>query len=597
METMCVRFDDLSQGGSGSFGLTGRTDSFIARRIEDVVPVLRAAEAAAHGGSWVAGFVTYEAAPALNPVLAVRPSGLHDPMRDLPLAKFQAFSNRVELDEIDSVEVPAGAYNVSAWSPDSSRRDYRDSLAMTGRAIMSGEISRGKHTFRLHAAFSGDPAALYRDLLMSQRGPHAACVDAGRFRLVSASPERFFRRTGETLTMRPVLASVRRGRWLEEDERLAAMLMADGEASYSNRAVIKEMETELAELGDLISVSGESRLAVERLETLWHLTAELEVRLNPGTDLIRIFEALFPPVSVTGVPKPEAMDLVALTEDTPRGAYCGAIGFLAPPGADGPDASFGVAVRTVVVDQDEGVAEYGVGTAITNSSDVISAYEEARLKAKILVDRRPEFQVREEMRVEDGSVPHLESKLNDLLASARYFGFDVANHDVETIYADAVANAGANCRLTVLMGRDGAITTEMSELPTWSPGFDEADVLFGVIAEHSVSTDNVFLFHKTTDDRLKDTLARQYPDVDVVVLVNQLDEVAGTLRGSIVVTIDGEWLTPPRDCGATTGVLRSELLAAGTITERVITRNQLQRAERVAVVDDIHGWRRIDLLG
>ncbi len=238
MENPCVRFDDLSSGGSGSFGLIGQSDTIVARRLDDVVSVLEAAEQAAQAGFWVAGFVSYEAAPALNPVLSVRPSGLRDPMRDLPLAHFQVFSTRIELPHVDSLHFPVGAYNVSGWSPDSSRRDYRESLALIGRAIMSGEIARGKHTFRLHAAFSGDPAALYRDLLQAQRGPHAACVDTGRFRLVSASPERFFKRTGDILTVAPVLASVRRGRWQEEDLQLAAVLSAEAETSYSNRTVV-----------------------------------------------------------------------------------------------------------------------------------------------------------------------------------------------------------------------------------------------------------------------------------------------------------------------------------------------------------------------
>lgn len=596
METPYARFDDLSQGGSGSFGLTDHVDAFVARRLEDVGSVLRAAEAAAQEGYWVAGYISYEAAPALNPVLTVRPSGLHDPMRDLPLARFHAFATRIELEDIDSVDFPAGAYNVSGWSPDSTRRDYRDSLAMTGRAIMSGEIARGKHTFRLHAAFSGDPVALYRDLVQSQRGPHAACLDAGRFRLVSASPESFLRRTDDVLTMRPVLASVRRGRWLEEDQRLAAVLAAEGVASYSNRLVVKEIETELAELGELIPAAEHDLFGVERLETLWHLTAEIGVKLAPNVDLTRIFEAVFPPVSVTGVPKPEAMDLIAVSEDTPRGAYCGVIGFLAPPGSDGPDASFSVAVRTVVVDQEEGVAEYGVGTAITNSSDVISAYEEARLKAKILVDRRPDFRLFAEMRVEGGVARYREHKMQTLADSAVYFGFAIDRHGLEAALEKAVGGADVDSRLMILLSREGKIRVEAAPLPTWSAEIDSGQTLSAIVADQVISTDNVFLFHYTTDSRLRDTTARIHPNADVVILVNQYEEVAGTLRGNVVAYVNGEWVTPPLECGTVGSAFRSELVADGSVDERVITRTQLGRADGIGVIDDIHGWRGVELL-
>ena len=211
MEIPCVRFDDLSPGGSGSFGLVAPTAEIVARRIEDVVPAMRRVEQAAREGLWVAGHVSYEAAPAFNPLLSVRPSGLRDPMRELPLLRFQTFERRVELDAIESVYFPAGDYNVSAWAADSSQHEYGSDLATIGRAIMAGEVARITHTFRLHAAFGGDPTALYHDLMLSQRGQHAACLNVGRFNLVSASPAGFFRKTGDIVAATPILASMRRG--------------------------------------------------------------------------------------------------------------------------------------------------------------------------------------------------------------------------------------------------------------------------------------------------------------------------------------------------------------------------------------------------
>ena len=594
MENPCVRFDDLSPGGSGSFGLVGRADTLVARRLGDVVPVIEAAERASKDGYWVAGFLSYEAAPALNPGLPVRSAVLNDPMRELPLVHFQTFSTRVEVPEIDAVQFPVGAYNVSSWSPDSSRRDYRDSLALTGRAIMSGEIARGKHTFRLRAAFSGDPAAMYRDLLLSQRGPHSSCIDTGRFRIVSVSPERFFRRAGDILTLRPVLASVRRGRWLEEDQQLAALLSAEAETSYANRTLIKEIESELTGLGDPTSIPLQERLTVERLETLWNLTAKMAVRLRPDVSLVAILRALFPPVSVTGVPKLEAMELITRTEDTPRGAYCGTIGFLSPEGSGDPVASFSVAVRTVVVDQEEGVAEYGVGSAITGAADAVNGYEEARLKAKILVERRPEFSLIEAFRVEDGIARSLDEKLDNLVDSARYFGFEIDRSAAAGAVRE-VARRSEQALVTISVDRTGEIDAVTSPAPVWAETPDEADTVVGAVVEQPVSTDNVFLFHRTSDGRLREGLSRQYPAADVVVLTNEQEEVAGTLDGSVAVRVGDVWLTPPRGCGTRPDAFRTRLIDSGVLSVRVITRDQLLAAESIAVIDDVNGWRMVDL--
>jgi para-aminobenzoate synthetase/4-amino-4-deoxychorismate lyase len=518
-------------------------------------------------------------------------------MRELPLARFQTFRQRTELDEIDSAHFPAGDYNVSGWTADSSPDEYRNHLASMGRAIMAGEVSQLKHSFRLHAAFSGDPAALYRDLLLSQRGPHAVCLDTGRFRLVSASPQGFFRRVGDVITVRPILATARRGRWLEEDLRLAESLRADGEASYTNRLIVKEIEAELTELGDLQPAGDTDRYEVERLETVWQLTAELGARLRPGTALIEIFESMFPLASLTGVPKVEAMALLAATEESARGAYCGAIGYLAPSSGGGVDALFNVAVRTVVVDEDEGVAEFGVGVAITNRSEVVGAFEEARLKAKVLVDRRPDFKLFTKLRCEGGEVIRAEAKLARLAASAEYFGYATGIDALQAALADCLASLEADSSIiTLRVDREGMIDWNTADAPAWHQRPGSSEVL-GVISDHPMSTENVYLFHNTTHTRLVDALIREHPDVRIFVLINERNEVAGAIDANVAVHRGGRWLTPPVESGTVASAFRDSLVEEGEVIERVITHHELVTADDVALLDDVFGWRRAELLG
>ncbi len=94
------------------------------------------------------------------------------------------------------------------------------------------------------------------------------------------------------------------------------------------------------------------------------------------------------------------MEIIAELEDHPRGVYCGAIGYLAPPGAEGPSAAFSVAIRTVVVDLEDGDAEYGVGGGIVYDSSAAGEYEEMLVKAKVLTRSRQSFRLLETMRWE-----------------------------------------------------------------------------------------------------------------------------------------------------------------------------------------------------
>jgi len=596
MESVCARFDDLSPGNATSYGFVDEREQIIAHRLDEVVPAIVAAEDAARSGWWVAGYVGYEAAPAFNPELVVRPAGLHDPLRGLPLVRFSLFRDRIQPVAVTDPEYQAADYHISAWSADATPDHYEEDLAGIGRAIMAGEISRITHTIRLRAAFSGDPAGLYRDLAMSQRGSNAVCLHGGRYRIVSASPSPFFRRSGDRLEMRPVLAAGPRGRWAEEDRLLAAQLLDAGKSSYAHQLAVEQVQAELTRLGELVVSDLREPFLLERYETIWHLAAELEASLRPGTGLVDIFTALFPPVAVTGVPKLEAMHLIAATERSARGVYCGAIGFLAPAANGGPvDGSFNVAVRTVIIDESEGVAEFGVGGAITRGSDVGTAYEEARLKAKVLVERRPEFAIVETVRVDEAGPVRLDAHLERLGNSASYFGFRFDRDVVQDAIGAAAAAAAPPAVIRVALRRSGAIETTADPAGPWS------DVPTGpavglVVADRPVSSENVYLFHQTTNRRFLDALHRASRAADGVVLWNERDEVAGVADAVLAVELDGTWITPALESGCQPLTLRTSLLDTGAVSAGLVPVEMLEQATRLAVVDEANGWRPARLL-
>ena len=112
-----------------------------------------------------------------------------------------------------------------------------------------------------------------------------------------------------------------------------------------------------------------------------------------------------------------------------------------------------------------------------------------------------------------------------------------------------------------------------------------------------MSSENVYLFHNTTNLRLADALQRQHPEVDTVVYCNERDEVAGAIGGHVVARINEEWLTPPLESGAPPGAYRERLLETEVVAERAFDREQLLAAAEVAVIDDVHGWRGVAWLG
>jgi para-aminobenzoate synthetase/4-amino-4-deoxychorismate lyase len=581
-----ARFDDLT-GAQPSFRLVEPVGVLEARRPAEVAAVLEAAEAAAGRGLWVAGMVAYEAAPGLDPALRVRERDPRGPLAELPLAWFALFEGRQETTLPDP---PADAVPVDpgAWTPSIDRGAYDAAIDRIRRAIAAGDTYQVNLTLRMLATVTGDPRGLYRDLCFAQRGAYAAYLDLGRYRVLSASPELFFRIDGERITTRPMKGTAPRGRWLAEDERIRAALQGSVKDRAENAMIVDLLRNDLGRIARDGSVAWSDVFDAERYETVWQLTSTVEADLRPGTTIVDVFRALFPSGSVTGAPKVRTMDLIAELEDAERGVYCGTVGYLAPSGTPGPCVRFNVAIRTVVFDADGGSAVYGVGGGITWDSRAAGEYDEVLAKARVLTARRPEFRLLESLLHDpDGGYRRLDEHLNRLRASARYFGFRLDEASVRrSLDRAATRYVGKPTKVRLLLDRQGRVETGAAPVAA-----SRTPVRLAIDHEHPVDPTDVMLFHKTTLRDRYDDAALRHPDADDVILVNDRGEVTEATRANVAILLGGRWWTPPLAAGLLPGCERAALLKDGTIDERTITVDDLMDAEAIAVLSSVRPWR------
>jgi para-aminobenzoate synthetase/4-amino-4-deoxychorismate lyase len=549
--------------------------------VETAVPaVLAEAQQAAASGRWVAGWVAYESAPAFDPALVVRP-----PRPGLPLAWFGVFEERVPIEPVGIRSVGPAEYTVSGWSPSIGVSRYEDGVRTIRRHIAEGNTYQVNYTFRLGASFAGSALGLYRDMSVSQRGAYGAFLDAGRFQVASASPELFYRRRGRQITTKPMKGTVRRGRWPDEDAELLRWLEASEKDRAENLMIVDLLRNDLGRIAEFGTVKVERLFETERYETVWQATSTVTAEVTDGVTDGDVFGALFPSGSVTGAPKPRTTEIIADLEQSPRGVYCGAIGYLAPPGSGGVDARFNVAIRTVVIDNDEGTAEFGVGGGITWDSSPKGEYEEARDKARVLVERRPDFELLETLRFEvEGGFLWLQEHLDRMAASAAYFGFDFDETACRSALHDAVSGAGVGPhRVRLISDRNGSVKAEAVAL-------EEAPVSATVaVDDEPVSSRNVFLFHKNTRRAVYDERLGRHAGADDVLLINERGEVTESTVANVLVKIADRWHTPPLDSGCLPGIYRAQLLEKAEVSERVITVPELRRAEAIELVNSVRG--------
>lgn len=583
-----ARFDDLRPGRERSFRLVEQVGVIEARTEDEVGPALDRVEDAARRGRWAAGFVAYEAAPGLDPALSVQARERGDQFAALPLLWFALFEGREDVPPFEPVDDDGLATDGVAWRASIDRARYDASVAAIRERIAAGDTYQVNYTLRLRAELDGDERELYRDLCLAQRGGYAAHLSAGRFSVLSASPELFFRIDGDQITTRPMKGTAPRGRWAEEDREHAGRLASSPKDRAENAMVVDLLRSDLGRISVPGTVRAHRLFETERYETVWQLTSTVRSTLRPAVSLAAAFRALFPSGSVTGAPKVSTMRLIAGLEDSPRGPYCGAIGYVAPPGTGGPRANFNVAIRTVVLDGQTRLAEYGVGGGITYDSSAAGEFEEALAKARVLTARRPSFELFETLRHEPASgFRHVREHLARLEASAAYFGFVFFRPDVEAALEKAVAElGGAEGRVRLELARDGTVRTDVSE-PRPSAGGPVR------VAIHTdpVDPSDVWLYHKTTLRSPYESRRHDRPDVDDVLLVNDRGEVTESTIANVVVKLAGVWFTPPLASGLLPGTYRGVLLREGRIRERPIRVAELASAGGVVLVSSVRGWR------
>ncbi len=585
-----ARFDDLTPGREHAFELEGLEDVVVATELGQVRLALQAVESANRRGLWAGGFVAYEAAPAFDPAFRVHPTE-----SDLPLAWFGLFRRRVDDDGFRPRTLRPAPYHISAWRTQVDRTEHAEAIAAIRGYIGAGDTYQVNFTFRLRAAFSGAPEELYRDLVLAQRGAFGAYLDTGHHVIASASPELFYAREGGRIEVRPMKGTIGRGRWADEDRAQAKRLTGSVKERAENLMIVDLLRNDLGRIAEFGSVRVDELFALERYETVWQLTSRISAEVDEDVGLDRTFAALFPSGSVTGAPKARTTEIIHELERTPRGVYCGAVGYSAPHVGDAPPRStFNVAIRTVTLDPSEGTAEYGVGGGITWDSLSDAEYAEARVKAQLLVERRPEFSLLETLRWEPGNgYRWRDGHVDRLAASADFFGFPCDIGEVEAALDEAVDGASSDQRVRLLLRRDGSIeTTGVPHLVDIHPVPNEVgDPVRFAIDSAPVNPLNVFLYHKTTRRGVYDERLKRHPQADDVLLINDRGTVTEFTIGNVAVEIDGRWCTPPIECGVLGGVFRRAMLDAGVLIERPIRIEDVVAARRVAFLNSVRGWR------
>ncbi|MGM9425117.1 chorismate-binding protein [Hydrogenophaga sp. MI9] len=553
--------------------------------VDQVRPAIERVQAHAMAGRWCVGGLAYEAAPAFDPALPVRPADAA-----WPLAWFGVY----EAPE----DGPCGSQEAAAsvdWHPDWDRPHYLHQAQVARQAMADGECYQINLTTALQGTLDGSPGGWMDALRRHQGGGYLLWMDSAQRQVLSASPELFFDwqpdPQGGRLGCRPMKGTAARESDPALDRAARDALHASAKERAENVMIVDLLRNDMGRLAQTGSVRVDRLLEVEAWPTVWQMTSSISARTRADTTLTDVLAALFPCGSVTGAPKRRAMHHIAALEDAPRGFYCGALGVVRPGG----HATFNVPIRTLCLHRAGGAgdgtrwrARYGVGSGLTVCADPAAEWRELMTKSRHLHRIGEPFDLLETLRLEQGAYWLLAHHLDRLRHSAAHFGhrFDLAAVE-RTLDTVRLAHPGGLWRVRLLLdasGRADAQAYAMTETPT---------PVRVALAPAPLNTEEAlqeFIQHKTSRRAHYEALAPTDPGVFDHLLFNQRGELTEFTRGNVAVRLDGQWWTPSLDGGLLPGTYRRELLAQGRLKEAVIPVERLAQAQGLAFFNGLRGW-------
>jgi para-aminobenzoate synthetase component 1 len=257
-----------------------------------------------------------------------------------------------------------GTFRIGEWERTWSDADYAAAVDEVRAAIERGDVYQVNLVQHLVADFEGDPRALAAAL-----GPlHTRTLVGDGWAIVSASPELFLARAGDTLVTKPIKGT-----------RPAGVDVDDPKDAAEHVMIVDLERNDLSRVCEPGSVHWPELMTQHELAGVTHLVSTVQGTLRDGAGLAEILHATFPGGSITGAPKLSAIDHIARIEPVGRGASMGAIGTVYPDG----DFELALTIRTFAIA--DGRIHLWVGGGIVWDSDPQEEIEESWVKARPLL--------------------------------------------------------------------------------------------------------------------------------------------------------------------------------------------------------------------
>ncbi len=345
---------------------------------------------------WIFGHINYDIKNQVAPLQSNHPDhiGFPDLFFFVPETVLQLSADQLVISTL--VSDPATIFDEivsSPWSMDHrpwtvsiqpriSKEAYLSSVKAIQQHILRGdcyELNFCQEFFGTGAKI--DALAVYSQLTALSPNPFSCFYKMDDKYVLCASPERYLQKKGDTIISQPIKGTFKRD--LTDsfaDDALKQALGKSEKDKSENVMVVDLVRNDLSRICKEGTVKVDELFGVYSFPQVHQMISTISGKLEEGLDLADIVNATFPMGSMTGAPKRRVMELIEQYEQTKRGIYSGAVGYISPD----KDFDFNVVIRSILYNAETEYLSYLVGGGITFYSDAEKEYEECLLKAEAI---------------------------------------------------------------------------------------------------------------------------------------------------------------------------------------------------------------------
>ena len=522
--------------------------------------------------------------------------------------------------------------------------------------LKNGETYQINYTQELHLQSRLNGLEIFSSLLPHQHTKYKAYLNTPFVEIASFSPELFFALKGRQIKVEPMKGTMPRHQNKKHDKANKSRLKQDEKNVAENMMIVDLLRNDLHKIAHNLDYK---LLQIKSYKTLHQMTSNITASLRKKTILdsqkhcaksradkkmlYDIFASVFPCGSISGAPKKASLDIIKNLEKRERGIYCGAMGVITQK-KEGLKATFSVPIRTLFQKRDENFWRYGVGSGVVWDSILGEEIAELELKSSFLF--RQDFVLFETMLMKNNRVFLLDSHLSRMIKSAKDLGFNLGG--LQQLGLEKVAQNNDNFKppilaknisdfmefnpldstllktnawqnlppkmlqklrqnlatndknhkdkpkiLRLLLRKNGEVRLEILE-------YSQIKSKIIKIATNTLNSHNDALYHKSTlRGHFTQIPQHQKSNIFDFIYLNQNGEICEGSRSNIVILMrekNGETLyTPSQKSGLLNGVLRDNFLSHNIVCEKILTLQDLQKAQKIFCINSVRGVQEVFL--